>query len=270
MISSYDAGARAGAAAWKQHKWCGGPDNRPIYFSLDTNATLDQYKAALQFMKGAGSAIGWDNVGMYGGLSQIDWAAQDGVKWLWQTYAWSYGQLSSHARIYQYRNGQTLGSGTVDFDRSVNNAVDLGQWNIEGTQDMPLTSDDIGKIRAAVQAELDEFSIKKFDTGALSLVELLGKYADPAGYAGFNRGPIGAALAMLKSDQPELADILRRVSITDEILAGVVALAQAVAELKLGAVDPATLAAKLSELLGPELAGAVAVELSARLARRAV
>lgn len=128
LMDGYDATARLAAACWRQHKWCGGPDSRPLYFSLDVDATLDQYKIALQGLKGAGSAIGWSNVGLYGGLFPIDWAHQDGVRWLWQALGWSYGGgTSTHALIRQYHNNVTLGSGVVDYDRAF--VADYGQWH---------------------------------------------------------------------------------------------------------------------------------------------
>jgi len=145
MLEGYDSGARRADAAWKQHKWCGGPDHRPIYFSLDMNATLDEYKQAYQFMRGAASAIGWDQVGMYGGLAQVDWAAQDGIKWLWQAAAWSYGVWSRHSRIQQYKNGQTLGSGTVDYNRAI--VADFGQWTA--------TKEDLSIVDAETRTYLD-------------------------------------------------------------------------------------------------------------------
>jgi Domain of unknown function (DUF1906) len=131
MLSSYDAGAKAAAAAARQHAWCGGPDQRPIYFSLDVNATYDQWKQAKAFLQGCASAIGWDRVGMYGGLFQLDWAAKElGMRWLWQSLGWSYGTTSPHALVKQYKNGVTLGNGTVDYDRAV--VADWGQWNTTG------------------------------------------------------------------------------------------------------------------------------------------
>ena len=151
LLNGYDATARLADACWRQHTWCGGPDARPLIFSLDLNATLNQYKTALQGLKGAGSAIGWGNVGMYGGLEQVDWAAQDGVRWLWQTYAWSYGQVSKHAQLYQYRNGVTLGSGLVDYDRAL--TTDFGQWAAT-TEDLSMADaqDILDKLHAIEKA----------------------------------------------------------------------------------------------------------------------
>ena len=128
MLEGYDSGAKRAAAAWKQHKACGGPDGRPIYFSLDMNATYNQWKQAREFLKGAASAIGWSQVGMYGGLFQVDWAHDElGMRWLWQALGWSYNQVSPHIVLRQYRNGVTLGSGTVDYDRAL--VDDYGQWS---------------------------------------------------------------------------------------------------------------------------------------------
>lgn len=147
LLDGYSATAKVAERCWRQHKWCGGPDNRPLYFSLDIDATLDQYKVALQGLKGAGSAIGWGNVGLYGGLFPIEWAHGDGVKWLWQSLGWAYGGgTSKHALIRQYDNGVTLGSGTVDLDRAF--VADFGQWSKEA--DMPLTDADIPVIRKAL------------------------------------------------------------------------------------------------------------------------
>jgi hypothetical protein len=157
MLGGFNAGVDAGKAAWAAHKALGGPDATssgkpvPIYFSLDFNATLDEYKVALQFLKGAGSAIGWSHVGMYGGLFQVEFAAQDGVPWLWQTYAWSQGLLSKHANLYQYHNGVALGSGLVDLDRSI--TPDFGQWGV-GDPDMPLDTNDHAGIQNDVRLVL--------------------------------------------------------------------------------------------------------------------
>jgi Domain of unknown function (DUF1906) len=146
MLSTYDAGAKAAAAAARQHAWCGGPDHRPIYFSLDVNATYDQWKQAKAFLQGCASALGWDRVGMYGGLFQLDWAAKElGMRWLWQSLGWSYGTTSPHALVKQYKNGVTLGNGTVDYDRAV--VADWGQWNA--------TKEDLTIVDADTKTYLD-------------------------------------------------------------------------------------------------------------------
>lgn len=130
MLGGYSAGVNVAKTAWAAAIALGMPDNRPIYYSLDLNATYDQYKVAREFLKGTASVHGVSRNGIYGGLFQVQWAHEDGVApWVWQTYAWSYGQLYAHANLYQYHNGVVLGSGTVDLDRSL--TADYGQWNAQ-------------------------------------------------------------------------------------------------------------------------------------------
>lgn len=144
MQGGRTAGVNAAKAAHADATRLGMPTGRPIYFSADYNATYDQYKNQIKpCLEGAASVIGTSRVGIYGGLEQVDWAFGDGVApWVWQTYAWSYGQWSTHSHIQQWKNGQTLGSGTVDYDRAV--VADFGQWSKEA--DMPLTDDDAALV----------------------------------------------------------------------------------------------------------------------------
>jgi hypothetical protein len=45
---------------------------------------------------------------------------------VWQTYAWSRGKRSSHANIWQYKNGVTVANHTVDLNESFGGE---GWWN---------------------------------------------------------------------------------------------------------------------------------------------
>ena len=154
MLGGYSAGVSVAKTAALAASAVGMPAGRPIYFSLDLNATYDQYKIAREFLKGAATVIGKDACGIYGGLFQVQWAHEDGVApWVWQTYAWSYGQLYQHANLYQYHNGVVLGDGVVDLDRSL--TVDYGQWGAK-EQDMPLTEADKAVIRSALGMKAGE------------------------------------------------------------------------------------------------------------------
>lgn len=57
-----------------------------------------------------------DDGGIYGGLLAIE--KMVGTHYLrgWQTYAWSGGQVSTKASLYQYQNGQSFCGGLVDYD----------------------------------------------------------------------------------------------------------------------------------------------------------
>ncbi|HEX7994361.1 MAG TPA: DUF1906 domain-containing protein [Streptosporangiaceae bacterium] len=202
MQGGRTAGVNAAKAAHADATRLGMPASRPIYFSADFNATFDQYKTQVKpCLEGAASVIGTSRVGIYGGLEQVDWAFRDGVSpWVWQTYAWSYGQWSSHGHIQQYKNGQKLGSGTVDYDRAVQ--ADFGQWSAQGDADMPLTDDDVTKVANAVLKKLSgpDFMGARWDdtAGALTFTELLGKYEGTSLYK-----QLDAILAAVKASGGE-------------------------------------------------------------------
>jgi hypothetical protein len=71
--------------------------------------------------------MGAARVGVYGGYWVIKRCAENGTaRWLWQTYAWSGGHLSSAAHLYQYNNGEKIAGSSVDFDRALK--PEFGQW----------------------------------------------------------------------------------------------------------------------------------------------
>lgn len=126
----YTSGVADAQIADAQHKACGGPADRPIYFSVDfdTSATA----AIIDYFKGVASVIGLARTGAYGGYVCIKGLLDAGViKWAWQTYAWSGGAWDLRAHIQQYNNGVTLDGLSVDYDRSLQS--DFGQWQIGGT-----------------------------------------------------------------------------------------------------------------------------------------
>jgi hypothetical protein len=132
MLLGYDKGRAAAIEAYQVHRACGGPWPRPIYFSCDVDTTsAAQREAAWQFCRGAGDQIGIDNVGVYGEYEVVDYMYARGLRWLWQTYAWSSRQgIFAHNTIYQYKNGVTVAGVNVDLDRS--NVADFGQWTVGG------------------------------------------------------------------------------------------------------------------------------------------
>jgi hypothetical protein len=123
------------------HRAAGGPAGRPIYFSTDFDASTAQLATCYAYLEGAASVLGWGRVGVYGSRRTIDYMAARGVRWLWQTYAWSgFSPLSgrfdednsrwhSAANIHQYNNGVRLAGADVDLCRSM--VADFGQWGVE-------------------------------------------------------------------------------------------------------------------------------------------
>jgi len=99
----------------------------PLYFACDIDSTPGQQGAINGYCSGAASVIGHNRTGLYGGYWPVSRAFSAGViRYGWQTYAWSGGNLDRRAQLYQYRNGVRLGPAEVDLDKSM--ATDYGQW----------------------------------------------------------------------------------------------------------------------------------------------
>src|SRR5581483_9682922 len=90
-----------------------GGSTAPITFSVDEDVT---WPSVAPYFQGVASVLGKDRTGVYGSYQVIQgaWAAGYPSHSLHQTYAWSGGQLSPHACIYQYLNGSTF-----DNDKSL-------------------------------------------------------------------------------------------------------------------------------------------------------
>jgi hypothetical protein len=144
QLGGYNRGVAHATEAARLHRACGGPPDRPIYFSTDFDASTSQLATCYRYLQGCADVIGWGRVGVYGGFRTINYMRDRGVRWLWQTYAWSGGQWAAGAHLRQYRNGVRLAGADVDLDRAMK--TDYGQWG----QDMPLTSEDIERIARRV------------------------------------------------------------------------------------------------------------------------
>lgn len=113
--------------------------NRPIYFAVDTDAGArsSTLTAAMEYLRGAVSVLGYGRVGVYGGYKVIHAAMNQRVcPWGWQTLAWSYGTWDPRSHIRQ------VGSMVVDrniVDKNVAYAVDFGQWPQPYTPPKPVT-----------------------------------------------------------------------------------------------------------------------------------
>lgn len=120
----FDAGVWDAQQANARHIACGGPSDRPIYFSVDYDTNgVD----CVQYFKGVASVIGLSRTGVYGSYACVKYLLDSKlVTWAWQTYAWSGANIDPRCHIYQYKNAQTMGSMQVDFDTG--QVADFGQW----------------------------------------------------------------------------------------------------------------------------------------------
>jgi Domain of unknown function (DUF1906) len=144
QLGGHNRGVAHATEAARQHLACGGPPDRPIYFSTDFDASTSQLATCHRYLRGCADVIGWDRVGVYGGFRTINYMRDRGVRWLWQTYAWSGGQWAAGTHLRQYRNEVRLAGADVDLDRAMK--TDYGQWG----EDTPLTGEDIEKIAQRV------------------------------------------------------------------------------------------------------------------------
>jgi hypothetical protein len=124
-LDGYSRGVEEAKAAEAQAKALGQPSDRPIYFSIDFDATPGDQAALDAYFDGVASVIGRARTGAYGGYYPIQRLFDHGkVKWAWQTYAWSGGQWDSRAQLRQIENG--IEGGGLDKDEAV--AADFGQF----------------------------------------------------------------------------------------------------------------------------------------------
>ena len=113
------------------HHACGGPADRPIYFSVDVDVAGVSVAA---YFKGVASAIGLHRTGAYGSFRVLQYLFDQGlIAWGWQTYAWSYGQWEGRAHIQQYSNGVNMAGHSVDYNQSIKS--DFGQWFYGGGEE---------------------------------------------------------------------------------------------------------------------------------------
>lgn len=119
------AGLRDGAAAAAELRALR-LEPAPVHFAVDRDTTAADWPVVDAYLAGAGEGLGDPSlVGVYGEADLIDHCAAAGIRWLWQTYAWSRGRVSARATLLQYRNGASLGGAAVDLDRAL--AADYGQ-----------------------------------------------------------------------------------------------------------------------------------------------
>lgn len=115
----FSAGASDAKTAQAELVRLGMPANMPIYFAVDYDAPESDQGVIDDYLKGCASVIGIDRVGVYAGYWIVKRCKENGTaKWLWQTYAWSGGNVLDGIHLYQYKNGQDL-NGAVDFNKAM-------------------------------------------------------------------------------------------------------------------------------------------------------
>ncbi len=128
-LSGEAQGVADAKVAQAQAVAAGMPATRPIYFSVDFDATPAQQTPINAYFDGVASVLGVDRTGAYGGYYVIQRLFDAGkIKWGWQTYAWSGGQWDARAQVRQTQNGITAAGDSDCCDLDASEADDFGQW----------------------------------------------------------------------------------------------------------------------------------------------
>ncbi len=131
-LEGFASGVQDAQIAASQHIACGGPPDRPIYFSVDIDVAGAQVAA---YFQGVASVIGKTRTGAYGSYRVLQYLFNAGlIAWGWQTYAWSYGAWEPRCHIQQYQNGMVMSGHSVDYNRSIK--TDFGQWRTKTMIDL--------------------------------------------------------------------------------------------------------------------------------------
>lgn len=131
FLRGYGEGEQYARTARYHADQLGLPKSQVIYFAADFNVMDSQLDSCMSFVAGAQHVLGAGAVGVYAGLNLIEHAAQHGVAYLWQTYAWSNHVWCPAAHLRQYlidlpENPLSIGGHPVDYDKSTK--ADFGQW----------------------------------------------------------------------------------------------------------------------------------------------
>lgn len=92
-----DAGEADAKTALFQANTLGVPENVPLFFAVDFDASWAQVK---EYLAGAQSIVG-RRAGVYGGYKITTDARSAGIEYTWQTMAWSGGRIDANANILQ-------------------------------------------------------------------------------------------------------------------------------------------------------------------------
>lgn len=115
MLGGYGAGHAAALSARAQASAAGYPAGHRLWYAADFDASAVQLGVVLGALQGAAAAEGSQAlVAAYGGYAVAQAAAAAGYGAPWQTVAWSNGQRSAAAVLYQ--TGQSTSCAGVQVD----------------------------------------------------------------------------------------------------------------------------------------------------------
>lgn len=129
-LGGQGAGVEHAQRGSQLHTAAGGPDDAPIYASIDDDPSYEQYQAQVApYLRGWESVIGHRRTGVYGNSKTIEWAVQDGLgSYFWQHNWGSPGGVAHQAaNLHQVEiDKRKVGSVGVDVNQIL--TPRFGQW----------------------------------------------------------------------------------------------------------------------------------------------
>ncbi|MDJ0392293.1 DUF1906 domain-containing protein [Rhodococcus sp. G-MC3] len=128
----YAAGVKHAQRGLELHLAAGGPENRPIYASIDDNPTAVQFATLIApYILGWQSVVGPENTGIYANSPTIELASIAGLgQWYWQ-HNWGtpkgFRHPAAHLHQVQIDKGKIDG---IAVDINVILKPDYGQWSL--------------------------------------------------------------------------------------------------------------------------------------------
>lgn len=174
FTGGYNAGFSDGQAAAAALRALGAPAGTYCWYSIDaqTSDTTDTGN----YLRGAKDGSAEYVAQLYGPYNVVEAAAAAGLgSSHWQTYAWSGGQLSSHAALYQYQNGVTIGGVSTDRDKALQ-PLGSGPWaNLGGAPATDWTTEVIMSLPMLQQGSADHPGSIMYVHRAQALVKVIGQ-----------------------------------------------------------------------------------------------
>lgn len=165
----YQAGRDDAQAFRAQANSVGLPNNRPIFYSVDFDATPDQLPIIRAYFDGIRDVEGNRPVGVYGSYAVCKYLHQLGrVQFMAQTLAWSNGQWYAPAQVRQYAINVSWGRVAVDLIEAT--SQDYGQWPAPQPAPTPPERETMGATAGTFTPDVRQHTIP-FTVGASSATQ---------------------------------------------------------------------------------------------------
>jgi Rv2525c-like, glycoside hydrolase-like domain len=178
LLGGYSVGHLAALEGQEIARACGLPDG-VVYLAGDSESLQDSNRTMAlvgDACRGAGDAIGRENVGYYGSYPVIDYLARHypWIRYYWQTAAWSGGRRHPLACAYQEPRQALFGNVQCDLDELL--ADDWGQRGYqpppppptpEDTMAIAVAQNEDGKLECFVELASGEVKHIKQDATKL-------------------------------------------------------------------------------------------------------